>query len=64
MLRVRLLGELFGDADMGAATLAPDFELVMNTGTSTATLAGSAVVQGLGVQSASGVLMWTEFDDL
>lgn len=64
VLRVRLLGELFGDADMVAATLAPDFELVMNTGTSTATLAGSAVVQGLGIQSASGVLMWTEFDDL
>jgi hypothetical protein len=64
VLRVRLLGELFGDADAVAATLEPDFELVMHTGAATATLPGSAVVQGVQAQAASGVLMWTEFDDL
>jgi hypothetical protein len=64
VLRVRLLGELFGDADAVAATLEPDFELVIHTGATTATLPGSAVVQGVESQAASGVLMWTEFDDL
>lgn len=63
-LRERLLGELFGDADAVAATLDPDFELVMHTGGTTMTLPGSAVVRGVGIQAASGVLMWTEFDDL
>ena len=63
-LRERLLGELFGDADAVAATLNPDFELVMHTGGETMTLPGSAVVRGVSIQAASGVLMWTEFDDL
>jgi hypothetical protein len=64
VLRERLLGELFGDADAVAATLDPDFELAMHTGGTTAILPGSAVVRGVGIQAASGVLMWTEFDDL
>jgi hypothetical protein len=64
VLRMRLLGELFGDADAVAATLDPAFELVMHTGGTTTTLPGSAVVQGVDAQAASGVLMWTEFDDL
>lgn len=64
VLRERLLGELFGDADAVAATLDPAFELVLHTGGTTATLPGSAVVGGVGIQAASGVLMWTEFDDL
>jgi hypothetical protein len=64
VLRERLLGELFGDADAVAATLDPDFELVMHTGGTTMTLPGTAVVRGVGIQAASGVLMWTEFDDL
>ena len=64
VLRKRLLAELFGDADAVAATLDPAFELVMHTGGTTATLPGSAVVQGVEIQGASGALMWTEFDDL
>jgi hypothetical protein len=64
VLRKRLIGELLGDAEAVAATLDASFELVMHTGGTTATLPASAVVRGVGMQAASGVLMWTEFDDL
>ncbi|WP_406813413.1 hypothetical protein [Mycobacterium sp. M23085] len=64
VLRKRLVGELLGDANAVAATLDPAFELVMHTSGTTVTLPGSAVVHSVGMQAASGVLMWTEFDDL
>jgi hypothetical protein len=64
VLRARLVAELFGDVDAVAATLDPGFELVMHSRGTTLTLPGSAVLKGVETQKASGVLMWSEFDDL
>ena len=64
VLRRRLFGELFGDADTVTATLDPAFEVVMHVGDSSVTLPGTAIAEGVRVQAAAGMLMWTEFDDL
>jgi hypothetical protein len=64
VLRRRLIGELFGDADDVAATLDPEFTVVMHSGGSVVTLPGSAIADGVRGQAAAGVLMWTELDDV
>jgi len=63
-LRERLLGELFGDADRVIATLDPDFGLVMHSRAGTTTTGGATIAEGVNRQTAAGVLMWSEFDDL
>jgi hypothetical protein len=63
-LRERLLGELFGDADRVTATLDPNFELVMHSDVGTTTTGAATVVAGVERQTAAGVLLWSEFDDL
>ena len=64
MFRQRLIGELFGDADIVAATFDPAFEVVIHAGETSVTLPGTAIADGVRVQASAGVLMWTEFDDL
>jgi hypothetical protein len=63
-LRERLAGELFGDAERVAATLASDFVLVTHTGGPPTTLAGRDMVAGIGRQGEAGAMLWTELDDL
>jgi hypothetical protein len=64
VLRGRLIAELFGDGDGVAATLEPDFELVMHSGATTTRLRADVVTAGVRAQHAAGTLLWTEFDDL
>jgi hypothetical protein len=59
----RLVGELLGETTYVAATLDPGFEVVMHSGGTTVALPGSVIAEGVAAQAASGVLMWTEFDD-
>jgi hypothetical protein len=63
-LSERLAGELLGDAQRVAATLAPDFVLEAHTGGPTTTLAAKDMVAGIGRQGEAGVMLWTELDDL
>jgi hypothetical protein len=65
-LKNRLAGELLGDADLVAETLAPDFELVTHVSGVTAVTGRDAIIagiQGLG-QANAGTLMWIELDAL
>jgi hypothetical protein len=64
VLRKRLVGELFGDAEVVAATFDPAFTVVMHSGETPLTLPGDAIAKGVQAQAATGVLMWTELDDL
>jgi hypothetical protein len=64
VLRERLAGELLGDADRVAATLAPDFELVSHTGGPAATVPASSIIESIRRQGESGALMWVELDHL
>jgi hypothetical protein len=64
ILRERLAGELLGDGQRVAATLAPEFALVMHTGGPPTTLGGRDMVDGISRQGDAGVMLWTEFDDL
>lgn len=64
LLRERLVGELLGDAQRVAATLASDFVLVTHAGGPATTLAGSDMVDGISRQAAAGAILWTELDDL
>jgi hypothetical protein len=63
-LRERLVGELLGDAQRVAATLAPDFVLEIHAGGPATTLAGHDVVAGIDRQGEAGVMLWTELNDL
>ena len=64
LLRKRLIGELVGDGDQVASTLAPAFELVMRTGGEATTTTGRAMVEGIRRGGHAGVVIWVEFDDL
>ena len=64
IFRRRLIGELFGDPDAILATLDTAFKIVIHVGDASVTLPGTAYADGVGVQATSGMLMWTEFDDL
>jgi hypothetical protein len=63
VLRKRLVGELFGDAEDVAATFDPTFTVMMHAGETPITLPGGTIAEGVRVQAAAGVLMWTELDD-
>lgn len=64
VLRRRLAGELIGDADLVASTLAPSFQLVMHAGPSTTTMPGSAIVESIRRNGSAGVLTWVELVEL
>lgn len=64
VLRERLAGELVGDGDRVAATLAPDFELVGYTGGAATTSSGAAVADSVRGLGSIGALLWVLFDDL
>jgi hypothetical protein len=63
-LRERLAGELLGDGQRVAATLAPAFSLVTHTGGPPSTIAGRVMVDGISRQGNAGVMLWAELDDL
>ena len=65
-LRTRLAGELLGDADLVASTLADGFELTTITGGSSTTTDRDSLIGTIRRQSESegGVLMWMDLEDL
>jgi hypothetical protein len=63
-LRERLAGELLGDDQRVAATLAPAFTLVTHTGGATSTISGRDMVDGIRRQGEAGVMLWVQLDDL
>jgi hypothetical protein len=63
-LRERLAGELLGDDQRVAATLAPAFTLVTHTGGTTSTISGRDMVDGIRRQGQTGVMLWVQLDDL
>jgi hypothetical protein len=63
-LRERLAGELLGDHQRVAATLAPAFTLVTHTGGPSSTTSGRGMVDGIKRQGENGVMLWVSLDDL
>jgi hypothetical protein len=63
-LRNRLAGELLGDADRVASTLAVDFELRTVTSGSSTTADRQALIESVRRQGEGDAAMWMELEDL